>query len=232
MRILVITIISLAFLVSCNSKSNSTYTPPESETTTGHHVKIAEIIQTSSYTYLFVNEKDIEYWMAVNKVDMKVGDDFYYEDALQMLDFKSKELDRVFDSILFVQAISDDPVVSTKAAPMSSGPKTTEALEDINVTPVEGGITIGELYKNRNDYANKKVIVTGQVVKVNESIMGRNWVHLQDGTEFSGNYDLTVTTEQSAKVGDQVTFEATVTLDKDFGAGYTYELILEDGILK
>lgn len=232
MRNLFIAIIGIAFLVSCNSKSNSTYTPPETETTTGHHVEVAEVIQASSYTYLFVNEKDIKYWMAVNKVDMKVGDDFYYEDALQMRDFKSKDLDRVFDSILFVQAISDDPVVSAKASPMSGGPKTTDVVEEINVTPIEGGITIGELYKNRNDYANKKVLVRGQVVKVNESIMNRNWVHLQDGTDHDGNYDLTVTTEETAKVGDQITFEGTVTLNKDFGAGYSYELIVEDAIQK
>ena len=157
---------------------------------------------------------------------------FIMKMPFKCVDFKSKDLDRVFDSILFVQAISDDPVVSAKASPMAGGPKTTDVVEEINVTPIEGGITIGELYKNRNDYANKKVLVRGQVVKVNESIMNRNWVHLQDGTDHDGNYDLTVTTEETAKVGDQITFEGTVTLNKDFGAGYSYELIVEDAIQK
>ena len=75
-------------------------------------------------------------------------------------------------------------------------------------------------------------MVRGQVVKVNEGIMSLNWIHLQDGTDDAGNFDLTITTLETAKVGDIVTFEGTVILNKDFGAGYSYELILEEGSIK
>jgi hypothetical protein len=68
-------------------------------------------------------------------------------------------------------------------------------------------------------------------VKVNEAIMHRNWIHLQDGTEYEGNYDLTVTTDRRVNVGNVVTFEGKVSLNRDFGAGYTYEVIMEDAIL-
>ena len=70
--------------------------------------------------------------------------------------------------------------------------------------------------------------IKGQVTKFSPNIMGKNWVHIQDGTNDSGNYDLTVTTNDVVKVGDVVTFEGTIVLKKDFGAGYFYEVIMED----
>jgi hypothetical protein len=62
--------------------------------------------------------------------------------------------------------------------------------------------------------------------------MDRNWVHLQDGTSDSGSFDLTVTTEEEVNVGDVLTFEGKIKLDKDFGAGYSYEVIMEQAKLK
>ena len=53
-------------------------------------------------------------------------------------------------------------------------------------------------------------------------------VHLQDGTSDAGVYDLTITTQDEVKVGRIATFTGTITLDKDFGAGYSYEIIMED----
>jgi hypothetical protein len=67
------------------------------------------------------------------------------------------------------------------------------------------------------------------VVKVNNEVMDRNWVHIQDGTNDSGNFDLTVTTREFVKIDDVIEFEGTVVLNKDFGAGYFYELIMEGG---
>jgi hypothetical protein len=60
------------------------------------------------------------------------------------------------------------------------------------------------------------------------AIMGKNWIHVQDGTEAAGNYDLTVTTQGTAKVGDVVVVEGGISLNKDFGAGYKYDVIMED----
>ena len=92
----------------------------------------------------------------------------------------------------------------------------------------EGGITIGELFSNKDSYANKTVLIKGQVTKVNRAIMGKNWVHLQDGTSGSGNYDLTITTQDEVSPGDVVTFEGKIALNKDFGAGYAYDVLMED----
>jgi hypothetical protein len=73
------------------------------------------------------------------------------------------------------------------------------------------------------------VKITGRVTKYNPSIMGKNWVHLQDGSEFEGGYDLTVTTDTVVEVGETVTFEGKIALDKDFGYGYFYSVLLEEG---
>lgn len=103
---------------------------------------------------------------------------------------------------------------------------------DIQVEKAPNGITIAELYKNRNNYANKKVIVRGQVVKTNNGIMDRNWVHIKDGTSEAGKSDLTFTTQEIVSVGDVVTFEGVVALDKEYGKGYVYPLVVENATFK
>lgn len=106
-----------------------------------------------------------------------------------------------------------------------------ELKTDVVIQPSVGGVSVAELYKNRNNYANKKVRVKGKVVKVNSEVMDKNWVHIQDGTNDSGNFDLTITTLALAKVDDIVEFEGTIILNKDFGAGYTYDVIMEGGTI-
>ena len=97
--------------------------------------------------------------------------------------------------------------------------------------PAEGGITIAELFTKRDIYAGKTVKIRGEVVKYNSDIMKTNWVHIQDGTNDSGNFDLTITTSDVVKVGDVVIFEGAITLNKDFGAGYSYEVIMQNARL-
>jgi hypothetical protein len=69
-------------------------------------------------------------------------------------------------------------------------------------------------------------------VKYNEQIMGRNWLHIRDGSGTAGkDNDLTVTTADKAAVGDVVVVKGKVQVDKDFGAGYSYPVIVEDAKL-
>ncbi len=88
--------------------------------------------------------------------------------------------------------------------------------------------TVAALYQDKAALAGKEVRVQGKVVKVNTGIMGRNFVHLQDGTGKQGTNDLTVTSKDTPKVGDQVTATGRVSVDKDFGYGYQYPLLVED----
>ena len=70
--------------------------------------------------------------------------------------------------------------------------------------------------------------VRGKVVKFTPEIMGKNWIHLQDGTGAAGTNDLTVTTSAMAKKGDTVVISGALVIDKDFGYGYAYDVIIED----
>ena len=96
------------------------------------------------------------------------------------------------------------------------------------ITAVEGGQTVATLFEKKAELAGKPVKVRGKVVKFTPEIMGKNWIHLQDGTGAAGNNDLTVTTSASAQMGDTVTISGTLSVDKDFGYGYAYDVIIED----
>ena len=99
---------------------------------------------------------------------------------------------------------------------------------NISVTVAVGGVTIAQIFSNVNMYASKIVKVKGKVVKVNNGIMKTNWVHIQDGTSAGSDFDLTVTTNDNVNVGDVVTFEGSLVLNKDFGYGYSYKVLLEN----
>lgn len=219
---------------SCGSSDKKEKVVPFDISTLMHQVTVLELIQTSAYTYLKVSENDDVFWIAVSRQQISVGDKYYYEDGLKMTDFKSRELDRTFETIYFIQQISSSPIVKNTKVPQSKSPKgmaLEKANSAINIEAVDGGVSIANLYSERNNFGGKIVKVKGQVVKVNLNIMGQNWLHIQDGTQYDGNYDLTITTQQTAKLGDVITVEGNIVLDKDFGAGYFYELIMEEGRL-
>lgn len=97
----------------------------------------------------------------------------------------------------------------------------------VDIKHEEGILTIAEVLENRERLAGKGVIVKGEVTKYNPAIMGRNWVHIQDGTDYSGEFDLTITTSAEVSVGDQVVFTGVLAIDRDFGYGYKYATIVE-----
>ena len=90
---------------------------------------------------------------------------------------------------------------------------------------------MAELFSAKKSFSGKSIIVKGKVVKVNDGIMNKNWVHIVDGTQFENKADLTITTIDSVNVGDIVTFKGVIILDKDFGQGYIYDILLEEGSL-
>ena len=196
-----------------------------------HTVVVKEVIQGNSYTYLNVKEDDRVYWMAIKKNQIQSGETISFTDIMEMRDFTSKELQRTFDTIYFVGQISKAFSPSPHAAdqPMTNPhqPKAAMETRDIVIEPVEGGISIGDIFTNRPSYADKTVRVKGKVVKLNLAIMGKNWVHLRDGTGEEGTNDLLITTNDQIALGEVATFEGTIALDKNFGLGYVYEVIME-----
>src|SRR3569623_1592587 len=88
--------------------------------------------------------------------------------------------------------------------------------------------TVESLYQDKAKLGGHEVQVRGKVVKVNYGVMMRNFLHIQDGTGKQGSNDLTVTSQETAEIGDGVVVTCKLSVDKDFGAGYTYPILLED----
>ncbi len=232
-KLFFISIILSLFFFACSDEKEA----PQAENTqqAGTKVTVEEVVQANNYTYLRVDQNGEEKWMAVNKQEVEEGATLYYLSGLEMKNFESKDLGRTFESILFVQNISDKPINMPPAAMMQTQQPHSnvkpEAASNISVEAVKDGITIGELFANKDKYAGKVVKIRGQVVKANPGIMDRNWFHIQDGTGDEENYDLTITTKDMADLNDIVTFEGKVTLNKDFGSGYAYDIIIEEAKL-
>lgn len=195
--------------------------------------KVVEAIEAGPYTYVRLEVDDGEMWIAGPKTAVAAGQSVRVGDTMTMKDFHSESLDRTFASIEFVAAIdvvgaaghgtAAPDVAAAHGAARAATPTTVE-----EVARAEGGSTVAELFARRADLGGKPVVVRGRVVKFSSGIMGRNWIHIQDGTGEPGANDLTVTTDATAAVGDVVTVRGTAAVDKDFGMGYRYDLIVEE----
>jgi DNA/RNA endonuclease YhcR with UshA esterase domain len=108
-------------------------------------------------------------------------------------------------------------------------------IGDVRVTKAPGpnAQTIQEVVTQRTQLKDKPVTVHGKVVKFSGGIMGKNWVHIQDGTgsKDDGSNDILVTTQDQTKPGEVITVRGTVRLDQDFGSGYAYKVLIEDGAI-
>ena len=220
----------ILMLFSCqNGDTQQTNAEEANSANNEQKVSVLEVLQASQYTYLKVKDNNQDYWIAVTKLNAKEGDEYYIGKKMQMNNFKSKDLDRTFDTVFFVQEISKNPIMSTPPAMTSSIESRRPVIEkqEINVEKADGGVTVSELFAGAASYAGQTVKIKGKVIKVNNGIMGRNWVHIQDGTSDNGKFDLTVTTDANVTVGQIVTFEGVIATNKDFGAGYAYEVLME-----
>ncbi|WP_372793243.1 hypothetical protein [Lutibacter sp.] len=199
-------------------------------------VIVQEVLQVDSYTYLNVLENGTKKWLAVPRMEANLGEVYYYKGGMTMPDFKSTELNRTFDEVVFLNSITNADAIDPEKGLVNPN-KTKETVKtgkqptlnklEVTIEEIEGGIRIAELFENKQNYAGKKIKIKGEVTKFTQAIMGKNWIHFQDGTEFEGSYDLMITSQENVLVGDIVVFEGTLSLDKDFGAGYFYKVILE-----
>jgi hypothetical protein len=209
----------MMFLVGCNNN-------PAGELTT---VKVKEVEQVGNYTYLLVKARGPEYWVAVPSMEASPGETYQYQGGMLMKDFYSQELNRNFEEVLFLEAIfPEGGAQQHEVQEMTPGSMTVIEKSKVRVEAGEGTLSIAELYANPKAFEGKTVQVRGEVTKYNPAIMERNWVHLQDGTEHKGKFDLTATSTEPFEVGMVVTMEGILAINKDFGYGYNYEILLEE----
>ncbi len=210
--------------------------------------EVVEHMDTAGYTYLKLATDHGEVWAAVPQTKVAVGAVVTVSNPMPMKGFESPTLKRTFELIYFgtvgggarAAAVvaggmpADHPPIGGAAAGQRTMPANHPApapttTEVTGVDKAAGGHTIAEVYAARAKLAGQPVRIRGEIVKYNGDIMGKNWLHLRDGSGDAGarDNDITVTTAATAAVGEVVTVEGVLELNKDFGFGYEYGLIIE-----
>ncbi len=204
-----------------------------SQQTTSFKGEVLETQNVDSYTYLRLKTKEGEIWAAVPTTAVKKGAQVTIGNAMTMENFESKTLKRKFDKIVFGQIV--DPSAKP-AAPQGATPAATVSAPVAKVAKATGpdAKTVAEVVKGQAALKDKTVLVRGQVVKVNGGILGKNWLHLQDGSGSAsdGTNDILVTTKDVAAVGDIVNAKGTVRTDVTLGSGYAYAVLIEDAAVR
>ncbi len=220
--------------------------------------KVVETADAGEYTYVKVDTGAGEQWVAIPATTLEVGQEVSLAPGMEMTNLESKALGRTFESVIFSRGPVAEGAASSAAAgesfndammqesrnvipgtamgsdmASSGGSKAAVvASADVKVDKAEGenAYTVGEVYARRNDLNGQKVKIRGKVMKVSMMIMGKNWVHIQDGTGNASDntHDLVVTTMAEPEKDSVVVVEGTLVADKDFGAGYRYDVIIED----
>lgn len=199
--------------------------------------KITKIENAMGYNYLKVDINGTEQWVAIAKAPVKVGDTIGYDNRTVMKNFKSKTLGRTFPQIVFANEVylTQKPTQPNTLKSMLDAPadskKPLESKVKVEKVPQKDFYTVEEVHRYRKGLAGKTVSVKAKVYKVSRNIIGRDWVHLGDGTgnEKALTDDLVFTAKKaSVKAGDSVVAQAKIVVDKDFGYGYFYPVIGEE----
>lgn len=227
-RLLVTMLILL--ISSCNWGPKTTMTTIPKKTSINkamHEVVVDEVLLSSNYVYARVREGDREFWISTGKQEVQEGGTYLYREALLKTLFESKEHNRIFDTLYMVTTLlpKNHGKNFTKRA---TSLEENDAFDTIK-KPFEGTIKISELVENPNKYVGKMVELSGECTKVNPAIMNRNWIHLNDGSQ--DDFDLVITSQEDVEKGDVITVRGIVSLDKDFGSGYVYDILLEEGTI-
>ena len=200
--------------------------------------KVLETTDASTYTYLRLQTANGEKWAAVPHTEVTVGQEVTVMNGTTMYGFESKTLGRKFDEIIFGAAAQTkgaqpaSPERLTVMKPAHGQAPLKEGGGEIKVERAPGpdGKTVAELFEQKDKLNDSIVTVHAKVVKFSAGIMGKNWLHLQDGTgsQATQTNDVTVNTQDQAAVGDVVTVKGKVRTNVDLGAGYSYPVLIEE----
>ncbi len=189
---------------------------------------VLESMDAGGYTYIHLDTGTKKVWAASPRTPVKRGSMVAISTQMPMTNFHSKALDRDFDLIYFTDRITRDSLDDSHSA--APEPHEKIAGEPSN-TPIKGikkakgGKTVAEILDQKQVLAGQSVRVRGKVVKYSTRVLGKNWIHIRDS---STGKDLTITTDGTVKIGDIILADGKIILDKDFGYGYVYEVLLEN----
>jgi hypothetical protein len=225
--------IALAALVLATAGTATRSAPaPQAPAVAG---EVLEVKDVEIYSYLRLKTKDGEIWAAVPKAPVKKGDKVAIGNPMVMQNFESKTLHKTFDKIVFGSIVDPNAKpAAAMAAPAVAAPGSSPPAVKVAKATGPDARTVAEVVAGKAALKGKTVLVHAQAVKVNLGIMGKNWIHLRDGSGSAGDgtNDILVTTKDAAAVGDVVNARGTVRTDVNLGSGYTYAVIIEDASLR
>jgi hypothetical protein len=200
--------------------------------------EVLESQDADVYTYLRLKTKGGEVWAAVQKTPVKKGTLVTIQNPMLMTNFESKALNRKFDKIVFGTLAGAPGATAAGAAgnPHADPSKAipTKPVEKVAKATGPDARTVAEVFAQKAQLKGKTVAVRGKVVKFASNIMGKNWLHVQDGsgTAADGTNDLVVTSKETVKAGDVVTVKGVVNTDVDIGMGVKYPVLVEGATLQ
>jgi hypothetical protein len=217
--------------INNNAYASQNYTGEKQQQASSRiYGKVTDTVDAAGYTYVEVDTGKEKVWAAASTTPLKIGDMISFTTEMPMKNFHSNSLKRDFPIIYFVSRFTTDDAGLTSAGSDMASPHgnikpgpATKPLEGID--KVKGGNTIAEVYADKQTLNGKEIRVRGQVTKFTADVMGKNWMHIRDSSTLD---DLTVTTSNTAAVDAVVIIEGKLALDKDFGHGYVYPLIVEN----
>jgi hypothetical protein len=187
-------------------------------------VLVHDILKGTQNWFLDVQEiNGKRYWIATSPEAYQVGGTYVFTEGQREVDFQSDEFDRTFEELFWVELAKPGAPNGVTHHREKTTPKQTPAP----VTLAKGSQRIAEVIDQSSKLVGQQVQVTGRVTKVNPDIMDRNWIHLQDGS--MDDFDFVVTSEMLVPLGSVVTLKGKLSVHRDFGAGYRYDVILENG---
>ena len=222
--------------------------------------KVVETQDVSTYTYVRLDDgAGKQIWAAVPQTQVEIGEEVALKGGTVMTNFNSKTLNRTFESIIFASGFvrgsenkiarttggangsSSDavqPASSPDGMTSQSSSGSTRAIVSFSGVKVEkstaqNGYTVGELFAKAVNLNNQKVTVKGRVVKISPNIMGKNWLHIQDGSgdPSTNTHDLVVTSSAVVEKDTVISLEGVLAADKNFGSGYRYDVLIEDAVV-
>lgn len=250
-------VISFFLLFSVSTTFNPTDAEAFAKNTQGTTGTVIETMNSSGYTYMLIESGAEKNWVAIPETKIEKGAEVTYLSGMVMKNFDSKTLNRTFESIIFSSglmgekaaplhgATTDDSFaaavkteqtkVDVSAPAMGASGGSSGAIspyQEITVAKSEAanGYSVEEIFSQAKKLNGQEITLRGVVTKVSANIMGRNWIHLQDGTgnPMQNSHDIVATSSEHPEVNSEITVEGIVAAEKDFGAGYKYAVIIEE----
>ncbi len=255
MKLLTLTLITLLVTFTYAAEMDHNHTKDEQNEKAQapkdiYYGKVLEIKGVMGYKYLKVDENGTQHWVAIANAPVVIGDTVGYDKKTIMHDFESKSLGQKFEEIIFASEVylpqktdkpksmkemleldTQNPHAKDPHNGMGKGMPPEEEEKPAKPFVKKDTYTIEEVHMWRKSLEGQIISLEGTVFKVSHQIMKLDWVHLGDGTgkEKELTDDLVFTaTAANLKAGDKVIAKGKVVVNKDFGYGYFYKVLIQD----